>query len=846
MGSRTPRRHRVLAGGLCAALAIWLAAPSPAVAQQGGQEAARKWAGELITSLRAHKRHKDVGTRVALRPLYPGSFAGLTVRQRRQLYEWLLHALGSPAYGYNVVDPVRFEDISRVLESTADPNWWKRYLKVLKEAEARVSIVCRGTPGGERIVLSCSAVDITDGVSLGGASASFELKWLSTPIALPLAIGSIAGDIAANLPEPGFVDEVRILDARTDSTSPIAKYIAGSLKTETFRKIKLRPGWRPVGPGEGGGRASYRLDGEIRGFDDETLVLDVMIYSKSTPVHAVTENIALSSVPSELRSAHDPGPGGAGKTETSGKDAALLPPDDPRAVQRDKYTVGMDAAFEAGDHGKVLSYVGELERLGGALPARAEHFRGAAYFHRGRPGAARAALNRYVGKAGRQGRYYRESLKLLLAVDEQDEAAFARAKSGDTAESYGAYLSAWPDGEHAAEVKRLRAAAAAREEAAVARAERERIAREKAARAADDAAFARARSGDTAESYGAYLSSWPQGRHAAAAGRLRSAAAARGEDGLGLDRAGRAAVQRGLAALGGEVGSADGVFGRRTRSAIGSWQRAKGYEATGYLTRAQADALIAAGVGAVFRDCAECPEMVVVPSGSFMMGSPSSEEERDDDEGPVHRVRIPRPFAVGKHEVTFAEWDACVRGGGCGGYRPDDRGWGRGRRPVIEVIWNDAKSYVRWLIGKTGKPYRLLSESEWEYAARAGTRTPFHTGRTISTDQANYNGNYTYGSGRKGVYRKKTVPVGSFDANGFGLHDMRGNVWEWVEDCWNDSYAGAPSDGRAWKERCGSYRVSRGGSWYNDPRYLRSANRNRVDTGNRNNDIGFRVARTLD
>ena len=250
--------------------------------------------------------------------------------------------------------------------------------------------------------------------------------------------------------------------------------------------------------------------------------------------------------------------------------------------------------------------------------------------------------------------------------------------------------------------------------------------------------------------------------------------------------------------------------------------------------------------GSVFRDCRDRPEMVVVPSGSFMMGSPSSEEGRDDDEGPVHRVRIPRPFAVGKHEVTFAEWDACVRGGGCGGYRPDDRGWGRGRRPVIEVIWNDAKSYVRWLIGKTGKRYRLLSESEWEYAARAGTRTPFHTGRTISTDQANYSGNYTYGSGRKGVYRKKTVPVGSFDANGFGLHDMHGNVWEWVEDCWNGSYAGAPSDGRAWESGSCGRRVSRGGSWYNSPWYLRSADRSRVDSGVRISYNGFRVARTLD
>ena len=200
-------------------------------------------------------------------------------------------------------------------------------------------------------------------------------------------------------------------------------------------------------------------------------------------------------------------------------------------------------------------------------------------------------------------------------------------------------------------------------------------------------------------------------------------------------------------------------------------------------------------VGGKFRDCGECPEMVVVPSGSFMMGSPGGEERRGDDEGPRHRVRIDYRFGVGIYEVTFAQWDACVSAGGCGGYRPDDRGWGRGNRPVMRVSWDDAQLYVRWLSQITGKTYRLLSESEWEYVARAGTTTPFHFGSTISTDQANYDGNYTYGGGRKGVYREKTISVGSFRANAWGLYDVHGNVWEWVGDCWNDSYTGAPADG---------------------------------------------------
>ena len=258
-----------------------------------------------------------------------------------------------------------------------------------------------------------------------------------------------------------------------------------------------------------------------------------------------------------------------------------------------------------------------------------------------------------------------------------------------------------------------------------------------------------------------------------------------------------------------------------------------------------------------FRDCRDCPEMVVVPSGSFRMGSPSDEEGRYKHEGPIHQVRIAKPFAVGVYEVTFAEWDACVAAGGCGGYRPDAGSWGRGRRPVVNVSWDDVQSYVEWLSRRTGHRYRLLSESEWEYVARAGTTTPFHTGLTISTVRSNYNGLYSYPgnvSNLNGVWRRQTLPVGSFPANGFGLHDVHGNVWEWVQDCWNFSYRGAPSNGSAWENResflrvlrgGGFLRVLRGGSWFDKPWDLRSAFRLRVDSGVRNYFIGFRVARTL-
>ena len=193
----------------------------------------------------------------------------------------------------------------------------------------------------------------------------------------------------------------------------------------------------------------------------------------------------------------------------------------------------------------------------------------------------------------------------------------------------------------------------------------------------------------------------------------------------------------------------------------------------------------------------------------------------------------------------FSQWDACVAEGGCS-HRPSDAFWGRNERPVINVNWHDAKAYVRWLSGKTGHQYRLLSESEWEYVARAGTTGAFHFGRTISTDQANYDGRYVYGSGREGVYRIKTVSVGSFPSNGYGLHDVHGNVWEWVEDCWHSDYRGAPTDGSAWISggNC-DYRVLRGGSWNFYPSILRAANRNWNEAGSRNEISGFRVARTL-
>jgi formylglycine-generating enzyme required for sulfatase activity len=243
--------------------------------------------------------------------------------------------------------------------------------------------------------------------------------------------------------------------------------------------------------------------------------------------------------------------------------------------------------------------------------------------------------------------------------------------------------------------------------------------------------------------------------------------------------------------------------------------------------------------GDTFKDCDHCPKRVVVPAGGFMMGSPADEPGRNSQEGPQHRVTISREFAVGRFAVTFNEWDACVADGGCNGYHPEDEGWGRGRRPVINVSWDDAQSYLTWLSRKTGKTYRLLSEAEREYVTRAGTATPYWWGASISTDRANYAGELNE------EFRSQTVPVDSFVPNPWGLYQVHGNVWEWVEDCFERNYAGAPLNGAAWTSGICAFRVLRGGSFSNPRQNLRAAGRYTYLAELKINYIGFRVARAL-
>ena len=244
------------------------------------------------------------------------------------------------------------------------------------------------------------------------------------------------------------------------------------------------------------------------------------------------------------------------------------------------------------------------------------------------------------------------------------------------------------------------------------------------------------------------------------------------------------------------------------------------------------------------KDGGEGPEMVVIPAGSFMMGSLEDETGRYDNEGPQHEVTIARPFAMGRYPVTFDEYDRfCKATSGLfkRHKKPDDDGWGRGRQPVIKVSWEDAEAYAEWLCEQTGRPYRLPSEAEWEYVARAGTDTTYWWGDNVKQGGKVWANCYDCGSQWD---RKQTSPVGSFDPNRFGLYDMLGNVYEWCQDSWHDNYEGAPTDGSAWEsDETGAARVIRGGSWLDGAGICRSACRIQLEPDGRFNVLGFRGAR---
>ena len=253
--------------------------------------------------------------------------------------------------------------------------------------------------------------------------------------------------------------------------------------------------------------------------------------------------------------------------------------------------------------------------------------------------------------------------------------------------------------------------------------------------------------------------------------------------------------------------------------------------------------------GEVFKECDECPEMVVVPAGKSMLGSPPGESGRQTFESAPHLVEIAKPFAVGRYAVTFAQWDACYAEGACGHRRLGDLDFGRGKRPAIFVTWAEAQLYVQWLKRQTGQPYRLLSEAEWEYAAR-GCRNlkcayaPFWFG-AIKPELAVYDSRRSYDGSPKADPRLKTEPVDSGPANPFGLYNMLGNVRQWTQDCWNPAPSAVASNGAPVLSGDCSARATRGGSWADEPSKLRAASRDYESVDEGSERIGFRVARDL-
>ena len=420
-----------------------------------------------------------------------------------------------------------------------------------------------------------------------------------------------------------------------------------------------------------------------------------------------------------------------------------------------------------------------------------------------------------------QGRYKDEIASLLNPL--QDYAAFAKASEAGTVAAFEEYLLSFPNGLH---IKQAHNVIANLEETS---------------------AYLQAKETGSIKSYQGYLSSFPQGKYRDEINNL-----------LKIQQ------EEFIYEKAEQSGSPDGILeylsafpeGTHVKKALAHLEKIETRDIT-----TQAEQVFEPRK--IFQDCSECPQMIVVPAGEITIGSPQSEEARGENEGPQYPVNIRNSFAVGLYEVTHGEFRTFIEQtghkieNGCYSYnrkwRLDrDLNWQNpgfektDRSPIVCINWNDAKAYVNWLVEKTGRTYRLLSESEWEYVARAGTGTPFSTGATISTGQANYNGKYKYGYGKTGKDRKKATQVGSFSPNPFGLYDMHGNVYEWVEDCYNESYTNTPKDGKPWLKGNCDIRVLRGGSWNNAPALLRSSYRRAWHPSSlRYNNAGIRVARTL-
>lgn len=403
-------------------------------------------------------------------------------------------------------------------------------------------------------------------------------------------------------------------------------------------------------------------------------------------------------------------------------------------------------------------------------------------------------------------------------LDILDERSWAELSAEDSVPAYEDYLEVFPDGIHQAEALQ-RIEAIQQEEA---KKERERLERERL----DNLAWDTASAERTVAAFDQYIADWPAGLHVEEANRLRRLLQDQSND----DKAFQAALKL------------------NTKDAYQAYIDAfpKGVNVTSALQRIDDLTL---RPGKVFTDCADCPQMVVVPAAAYWQGSADDSTLAPGIEKPRRQVTIGKPFAVSVYEITMAEWDACYNAKGCT-TQPGDNGWGRGNRPVIMVSWNDAGEYVHWLSEKTGQSYRLPSESEWEYVARAGQESDWPSGHpAIVCEFGNVAGAETGFKWQHAQCRDKTAlgttPAGSFRANAFGLYDTIGNVAEWTADCLNLSYLDAPVDGSAWGKGICSSHMTRGGSWITGSKEIRLPARFNLKNGDRNDFTGFRVVRDI-
>ncbi len=404
-------------------------------------------------------------------------------------------------------------------------------------------------------------------------------------------------------------------------------------------------------------------------------------------------------------------------------------------------------------------------------------------------------------------------------LDILDEKSWTELSAEDTVPAYEDYLDVFPDGIHQAEaLQRIEAI-----QQAEARKERERLERERQ----DNLAWETANNERTVASFDRYIADWPAGLHIEEANRIRRQLMDQSND----DKAFQSALKL------------------NNKEAFQTYIDAfpQGAHVTSALQKIDDLTL---RPGKTFRDCEGCPEMMVVPSNAFWQGSKDDSPLALSMEKPRRLVTIDEPFAVGVYEVTMAEWDLCFKEKGCSS-QPGDNGWGRANRPVIMVSWNDAEEYVHWLSEKTGQSYRLPSESEWEYFARAGEESDWPAGHpAVVCDFGNVAGAETGFRWQHEACQDKTAlgttPVGSFRANKFGLYDTIGNVSEWTADCLNLSYIDAPVDGSAWGRGICSSHMTRGGSWITGSKEIRLPARFNLKNGDRNDFTGFRVVRTVD